>query len=130
MNPNPSTQKSLYSPIVSFEFNYKKNLDNAIYENKKFKILRIESTAASSFSKLALYIDSDLNFISEPEFDKFKRSSIRTPLTHVLVPEELLEKISKFINLFRLKAILKPEYKEIIDPVQEELKAELAKFWH
>lgn len=130
MNPNASTQKSLYRPTVSFEFNYKKNVENGIYENKRFKILRIESRVPNTISLLALYVDSDLNFISDPEFDKFKRSSIRTSLTHISLPEELLEKISKFTDLFYLKAILKPEYKELIDPVQDQLKTELAKFWH
>ncbi len=130
MNPNPSVKKSLYDPTVSFEFNYKKNVDNGIYENKRFKILRIEFKVPGSFSSSALYIDSNLNFFPDTEFDKFKRTSIRTPMKHVSVPEELLEKISKFTNLLNLKAILKPELKSVLDPVQEELKLELAKFWH
>ena len=130
MNPNPSSQKYLNCPTVSFEFNYKKNADKGIYENKIFRILRIESIAAGSFSILALYVDSDLNVIPDNEFDKFKRSSIRTSMKQVTLPEELLKKISKFNDLFHLKAILKSEFKEVIDPIQNELKAELAKFWH
>ena len=130
MNPNSSSQKYLYCPTVSFEFNYKKNVDNGIYENKIFRILRIESIAAGSFSILAMYVDSGLNFIPDAEFDKFKRSSIRTSLKQVTLPEELLEKITKFTHFFNLKAILKSEFKEVIDPIQNELKAELAYFWH